>query len=207
MIVDERRLKMPRDSRYNLPYRRRRTMRTDYAKRKRLVLSGLPRLIVRPANKHITVQVIEATATGDLVLASAHSSELKKYAWKGTGGNVPAAYLTGRLAGYRAKVKGVSKAVLDVGTRPVTTGSRLYAAMGGAVDSGMEIPHGDETILPKERLRGEHIAAYGKLLSEKPDVYQKRFSAYLKQELKPEEIPTHFDETNDKIAHSFEKKA
>ena len=198
---------MVRDARYNLAYRRRRSARTDYGKRRRLVLSGLPRLIVRPANKHITVQVIEAKATGDVVLASAHSSELKKYAWRGAGGNVPAAYLTGRLAGCRAKAKGIEKAVLDVGTRPVSTGSRLYAAMDGAVDSGMDIPHGENTVLPKERLRGEHIAAYGKLLSEKPDLYEKRFSAYLKQKLKPEDIPAHFDEVTDKIAHSFEKKA
>jgi len=198
---------MPRGSRYNLAYRRRMSGRTDYAQRKRLVVSGLPRLVVRPANKHITVQVVEAKVTGDLVLASAHSSELKKYTWKGTGGNVPAAYLTGRLAAYRAKAKGIEKAILDVGTRPVSTGSRLYAAMSGAVDSGMDIPHGEETILAKERLRGEHIAAYGKLLSEKPDVYQKRFSAYLKQKLKPEDVPAHFDEVSDKMAHSFEKKA
>jgi large subunit ribosomal protein L18 len=190
-----------------LSYRRRRDERTDYGKRKRLVLSGLPRLVVRPANKHVTVQVVEAKATGALVLASAHSSELKKYAWKGAGGNVPAAYLTGRLAGYRAKSKGIEKAVLDVGTRPVSAGSRLYAAMSGAVDSGMEIPHGDETTPAKERIRGEHIAAYGKLLSDKPDMYQKRFAAYLKQKLKPEEIPAHFDEVTEKIAHSFEKKS
>lgn len=198
---------MVRGSRYNLAYRRRRNAKTDYAMRRRLVLSGLPRLTVRPANKHITVQVIEAKATGDIVLASAHSSELKKYAWKGAGGNVPAAYLTGRLAGYRAKVKGIEKAILDVGTRPVSTGSRLFAAMNGAVDSGMEIPHGDGTLPAKERLRGEHIADYGKLLSEKPDLYQKRFSTYLKRKLKPEEIPAHFDEVTEKIAHSFEKKA
>jgi large subunit ribosomal protein L18 len=205
-MIDESGLKMVTGSQYNLSYRRRRNARTDYAKRRRLVLSGLPRLVVRPGNKHVTVQVVEARAAGDAVLASAHSSELKKYTWKGSGGNVPAAYLTGRLAGYRAKGKGIEKAVLDVGTRPVSTGSRLYAAMSGAVDSGMEIPHGDDTIPAKERLRGEHIAAYSKLLSEKPDVYQKRFSAYLKHKLKPEEIPTHFDEVTEKIAHSFEKK-
>jgi len=163
-------------------------------------------LIVRPANKHITVQVVEAKATGDIVLASAHSSELKKYTWKGAGGNLPAAYLTGRLAGYRAKAKGIGKAVLDVGTRPVSSGSRLYAAMNGAVDSGIDVPHGDGTVLAKERVRGEHIAAYGKLLSEKPDVYQKRFSEYLKHKLKPEEIPAHFDEVNEKIAQSFQSK-
>jgi len=29
----------------------------------------------------------------------------------------------------------------------------------------------------------------------------------LKHKLKPEEIPLHFDEVTEKIAHSFEKKA
>ncbi len=196
---------MVKSSQYNLPYRRRRTAVTDYAMRKRLVLSGIPRLVVRPASKHITVQVVDAKVKGDVVLASAHSSELKKYAWRGSGGNVPAAYLTGTLAGYRAKTKGIETAVLDVGTRPVTVGSRMFAAMSGAVDSGLKIPHGDEVIPAKERLRGEHIAAFGKLLSQKPDVYQKRFSNYLKQNLKPEEVPTHFDEVREKISHSFEK--
>jgi large subunit ribosomal protein L18 len=204
-MIKESRSQMVKGSQYNLAYRRRRKALTDYAMRRRLVLSGLPRLVVRPANKHITVQVVEAKVKGDLVLASAHSSELKKYSWRGTGGNVPAAYLTGTLAGYRARTKGVQTAVLDVGTRPVTIGSRMFAAMSGAVDSGLKVPHGDEIIPAKDRLRGEHIAAFGKLLSQKPDLYQKRFSNYLKQNLKPEEVPAHFDEVREKISQSFEK--
>lgn len=196
---------MTKSSRYNLPYRRRRNAKTDYAMRKRLVLSGLPRLVVRPANKHITVQVIAAEAAGDRVLASAHSSELKEYSWKSAGGNVPAAYLTGALAAYRAKTKGVEEAVLDVGTRPVTAGSRLFAALSGALDSGMKIPHGGDVLPAKERVRGEHIAAYAKVLSKDATAYQKRFSDYLKHKVRPEEIPEHFDEVREKIAHSFEK--
>jgi large subunit ribosomal protein L18 len=203
--MNESRFKMAKRSQYNLPYKRRRNARTDYASRKRLVLSRQPRLVVRPANKHITVQVVEALATGDRVLASAHSSELKEYAWKGPGGNVPAAYLTGSLAGYRAKAKGLEAAVLDIGTRPVSAGSRLFAALKGALDAGIKIPHGEDILPTKERLRGEHVASYGKLLSQNTNAYQKRFSAYLKQSLKPEDLPTHFDEVREKISHSFEK--
>jgi len=198
---------MAKGSRYNLRYRRRRSAATDYGKRKRLVLSGLPRLVVRPANKHITVQIVEALATGDRVLASAHSSELKKYTWKGPGGNLPAAYLTGSLAGHRAKSKGIQTAILDVGTRPANPGSRLFAAMNGAVDSGIEVPHGEDILPTKERVRGEHIAAYGKVLSQDESLYQKRFSSYLKHKLKPEEMPAHFDQVREKISHSFEKTA
>lgn len=197
---------MTQGSQYNLPYRRRRNARTDYAKRKRLVLSGLPRLVVRPANKHITVQVVEARPTGDRVVASAHSSELTEYSWKGAGGNVPAAYLTGALAGHRAKSKGADEAVLDVGTRPVSVGSRLLAAMSGALDAGMKIPHSTDILPSKERVRGEHIAAYAKVLSKDARLYQERFSDYLKRKLKPEEIPSHFEEVRDKITHSFEKR-
>jgi large subunit ribosomal protein L18 len=204
-VIDASGVKMTKRSQYNLPYRRRRNARTDYAMRKRLVLSGLPRLVVRPANKHITVQIVEALAAGDRVLASAHSSELKEYSWKGAGGNVPAAYLTGALAGYRAKSKGVEKAVLDIGTRPVSSGSRLFAALNGAVDSGMNIPHGADVLPTKERVRGEHIAAYAKLLSKDAAAYQRRFSDYLKHKVKPEEIPAHFEEVREKITHSFEK--
>jgi len=196
---------MRRGPQYNLPYRRRRSAETDYAKRRRLVLSGLPRLVVRPANKHIVVQVVEAHAAGDTVLASAHSSELKQYAWRGPGGNLPAAYLTGRLAGHKAKQKGVETAVLDVGTRRVSTGSRLFAAMNGVIDAGIAVPHSSEILPAKERLRGEHIANYGKMLSQESDAYQKRFSMYLKHNLKPEDVPTHFEEVREKISHSFER--
>ncbi len=196
---------MVKGSRRNLPYRRRRNLRTNYAKRRRLVLSGLPRLVVRPANKHITVQVVEAQPSGDRVLVSAHSSELDHYSWRGSGGNLPAAYLTGTLAGYRARGKGIEMAVLDLGTRPATLGSRLFAALNGAVDSGLKIPHDAEVLPAKERVRGEHIAAYGKLLSQNPDAYKKRFSSYLKGELRPEDLPAHFDEVLEKISHSVEK--
>jgi len=196
---------MVKGSHYNLPYRRRRSAKTDYAKRRRLVLSGLPRLVVRLANKHITVQLVEAQPTADSVLASAHSSELKEYSWKGAGGNVPAAYLTGTLAGYRAKVKGIEKAVLDLGTRPASTGARMFAAMSGAVDSGLRIPHRSDVLPTKERVRGEHIAAYAKILAQDANSYQKQFSAYLKRKLKPEDVPSHFEEVREKIVHSFEK--
>ena len=164
-------------------------------------------MVVRPANKHITVQVVEAHATGDKILASAHSSELRKYSWKGSGGNLPAAYLTGSLAGHRAKSKGIETAILDVGTRSPTMGSRLFAALSGALDSGVKIPHGADILPPKERLRGDHIAAYAKGISEKPDRYQKSFSGYLKNKLRPEDVPAHFDEVRDKISHSFQGKA
>jgi len=51
---------LARGPRYNVPYRRRRDRKTDYEKRKSLILSNAPRLVVRTTNKHTIVQVTEA---------------------------------------------------------------------------------------------------------------------------------------------------
>jgi len=79
--------------------------------------------------------VIEAKPDGDRVLASAHSSELKEFGWKGSCGNIPAAYLTGLLAGRRAKAGGISEAILDIGLYARGPGSRIFAAAKGALNA------------------------------------------------------------------------
>jgi large subunit ribosomal protein L18 len=193
----------PRD---NLPFRRRREKRTDYKSRRALVSSGIPRLVVRGTNKHMTVQLVEANPKGDKILASANSTELgKKYGWKLHCGNVPSAYLTGLMAGVKAKNKGFTKAVLDIGLRKGTKGCRSFAALKGAVDSGLEIPH-DKKIFPDEsRIRGEHIASYGKMLAKDQDTYNKRFSKYIGAGIKSEEFPKYFEETKNRILEGTDK--
>lgn len=190
---------MAKGPRYRLAFRRRREGKTDYRKRKALLLSGLPRLVVRPTLKNIHVQIVETGEEGDRTVASASSKELRKFDWKGGTGNVPAAYLTGLLAGKRAIAKGISRAVLDLGPRRATAGSRAFAALKGALDAGLEVPHG-EGVLPQEsRIRGEHIASYAKLLLESKGGYGGSFSLYLKAGLEPERIPDQFDRVKSAI--------
>jgi large subunit ribosomal protein L18 len=185
---------------YNLPFRRRREKRTDYKARKALISSGLPRLVVRGTNKHMTVQLVEAHPTGDKVIASANSVELaKRFSWKIHCGNVPSAYLTGLLAGVKAKNKGLSKAVLDMGLRKASKGCRIFAALKGAVDSGIEIPHDDEVFPEDSRLCGEHIAEYGKILAKDQETYSKHFSKYISTGVKMEDFSKYFEETKNKI--------
>ncbi|MEM3078607.1 MAG: hypothetical protein QXR38_03830, partial [Nitrososphaerales archaeon] len=62
---------MARGADYNVPFRRKREKKTNYRKRRALVLSGLPRLVIRPTNKNIVVQIIEAKPEGDYALVSA----------------------------------------------------------------------------------------------------------------------------------------
>ncbi len=142
---------------YLMQFKRRRKKKTNYKKRLALVKSGKTRLVIRKSLSNISIQFINFDHQGDKTIASAKSTELKKIGWNKTG-NIPAAYLTGLLAGKKAKDKKIEEAILDLGLQTSTKGSRLYAALKGVLDSGIKIPHSEE-ILPKEdRIRGKHIS-------------------------------------------------
>ncbi|MEB3774919.1 MAG: 50S ribosomal protein L18 [Desulfurococcales archaeon] len=197
---------MGRGPRYRVPLKRRRQGKTNYRKRFRMIISGKPRLVVRRSNEYITVQVVEARIEGDRVIAAAHSRELyKHYGWLGDGNNTSAAYLTGLLAGYRALLKGVEEAILDIGLHAPVKGSRVFAALKGALDAGLKIPHSEEVLPDPERIRGEHVAGYAaKLREEDEDTYKRMFSRYLERGLKPEDLPGHFDEVLSRIKGEYE---
>ena len=196
---------MAKDSRYRVPLRRRREGKTDYQARKALVLSRKPRLVTRSTLKNFTAQIIVAKPYGDEVLAAAHSRELKKkYGWKAPTGNVPTAYLTGLLCGLKAKAKGVSEAILDIGLISPTKGSKIFAALSGVIDAGIDVPHDEEKIV-KERIKGEHIAKYGKSLGAGSEGYSAKFSKYLGQKLSPEKLPEHFAKVKADVVGSFKK--
>lgn len=133
--------------------KRRREGKTDYKKRLAFVASGRPRLVVRRSLKNINLQLIEYQEEGDKVLASANSRELIKLGWKHSRGNIPAAYLTGFLLGHKAKK--VKEAILDMGLYKSIKGNVIYAALKGAVDAGLNVPH-DPKVLPEGRVTGEH---------------------------------------------------
>ncbi|KAF9327977.1 60S ribosomal protein L5 [Linnemannia elongata] len=128
------------------------------------------RLVVRFTNADIVCQIVYAKLQGDFVLASAYAHELPKYGVKGGLTNWAAAYCTGLLVARRVltklgladKYEGVSepdgtismteaiedaprpfKCFLDVGLKRTSTGSRVFAAMKGASDGGVFIPHGE----------------------------------------------------------------
>src|SRR3989441_2634721 len=186
--------------RYSLPYRRRREGKTDYKLRRALVKSGKPRAVVRLSNQYVTVQITDATINGDIVRASASSKELPSLGWKGGLGNLPAAYLTGALAARRAIARGIKEAILDIGLKGATKGSKLFAALKGLADSGLLVPHSPERLPPMERIGGNHIAAYAKSLAGEHYLYKKRFSAYLNPGLKPEDLSGHFSEGRKKLS-------
>jgi large subunit ribosomal protein L18 len=198
---------MAKTASYRVQFRRRREGKTDYQSRRALVTSRLPRLVTRASLRHINVQVVEATPTGDRVLTSANSQELRKYGWQTACGNTPSAYLTGLLCGVRAAGKGVKKAVADIGLHQPTKGARIFASLKGFVDAGVEVPHSAEKLPDEKRVRGQHIADYAKgLVSSNPQQYEKAFARYLKNDFPPEKVPEQFDAAKETITALLPKE-
>jgi len=187
------------------------------------------RFIVRLTNSDVICQIAEAKIAGDRVISCAYAHELSDYGMPISLKNYPAAYATGLLVARRVlkKLKLDSKyqgntgnvgedynveeltdgprpffALLDVGLRRTTTGSRVFAALKGAVDGGIEIPHSDRRFvgydseqkkLDPEVLRkhifGLHVTEYmTKVKTEEPQKYEKLFSQYTKKGIKADAL-------------------
>ena len=122
--------------------------------------------------------------------------------------NYAAVYCTGLLCARRALAKlGLEstefdeengrrafKAYLDVGLARTTTGAKIFAALKGAVDGGLNIPHSEKRFpgfnKEKDAVDGEimrkyifagHVSDYMRQLSEdEPEAYAKQFSRFIK---------------------------
>ena len=112
-------------------------------------------ITVNITNENTQVQILKPGMAGDKVVASAHSRYLIEKGWKGSRKNIPAAYLTGYIAGKKALGKGAKDAILYTGTRKYT--QRMAAALKGVIDAGVQVPADSETFPPDERINGEHL--------------------------------------------------
>jgi large subunit ribosomal protein L18 len=190
-----------KNSTYHVPFRRRREGKTNYYRRRELLKSGKIRLVVRCTLSHTIVQFAKAELEGDRILVSATSKELiNKYGWKAPTGNLPAAYLTGFLAGLKAKKAGIDEAILDVGIKKPVRGSRIYAGLKGVLDAGVFVSHSKEVLPDEDRIKGKHIASYWEILGSSEE-RERRFSQYIKNGLTPDKLPEHFEE----VKHNLEK--
>lgn len=140
---------------YSVILRRLREEKTNYKKRKLMLMSRADFVTVQISNENTLVQIHKPQFTGDKVVASAHSRFLISKGWKGSRKNVPAAYLTGYLAGKKALASGTSSAILYSGTRKYT--QRMAAALKGVIDAGLKIPASEETLPAEERINGQHL--------------------------------------------------
>lgn len=187
------------------------------------------RLIVRFSNTDICCQIAYARLEGDYIVSAAYAHELPRYGVKVGLTNYAAAYCTGLLLARRILQKfnldkmyegateidgdyfcvedqddgpGAFRCCLDVGLARTSTGAKVFAAMKGAVDGGLDIPHSvkrfpgydnEEKSLAadvhRNHIFGLHVAEYMKQLQEEDEeAFKKQFSKYIKNGVKPDNM-------------------
>eukprot|EP01039_Chlorochromonas_danica_P009013 gene9013-9947_t len=94
------------------------------------------------------------------------------------------------------------RALLDVGIKNTTTGAKVFGAMKGASDGGLDIPHSHkrfpgynrdtkqfEAETHKARIMGEHVADYMREMEEDDEEnYKKHFAKYLEADIEADDI-------------------
>ncbi|TRY63525.1 hypothetical protein TCAL_04899 [Tigriopus californicus] len=198
------------------------------------------RMIVRCSNKDICCQIAYARLEGDKIVAAAYSHELPRYGVKVGLSNYAAAYCTGLLLARRVLQKfnldsiypgqtkvdgehfmvedaadspGAFRACLDVGLARTSTGARVFGAMKGAADGGLDIPHSEKRFpgydaeeksfnaqVHRDHIFGKHVADYMKSLKEEDDdAYKRQFSIYIKNGVNAESIEGMYKKAHESI--------
>jgi large subunit ribosomal protein L5e len=180
------------------------------------------RFVIRITNKDIIAQVFSADLTHDVCLASAYAHELRRYGVQNGLTNWAAFYCVGLLLARRVNKtfnleyegnteingedynvepnfegKAPFKALLDVGLVRTTTGARVFGALKGACDGGIDVPHNDRRFpgskregeefkgdaeIVKKYIFGGHVADYMRSLQENSeDAYNRQFTRYIAQ--------------------------
>lgn len=208
------------------------------------------RLIVRLSNRDITCQIAYARIEGDRIVCAAYSHELPRYGVKVGLTNYAAAYCTGLLVARRILNKlgldslysgctdvtgeeylveplddgpGAFRCYLDVGLTRTTTGARVFGAMKGAVDGGLNIPHSvkrfpgynseEKTLdaaVHREHIFGQHVAKYMKELEgDDEEAFKRQFSRYIKLGIRADDIESIYKKCHANIRSdpAYKKKA
>lgn len=174
--------------------RRRRSAVTNYKKRIALLKGGMSRIVVRKSNRSIIMQVVKYGESGDKVVKSANSKELKGIGWEPRC-NIPTAYLTGMLLAKKLDSK-TEDFALDTGLYRPVKGSVIFAAAKGFQDAGANL-HGNIEF-DSSRLSGAHIASNASSMPD--DKYKSVFSNYIKSGFDPKSISQRFEKTKNELA-------
>lgn len=96
-----------------------------------------PRLAVHRSHRHISAQVIDDVNGRTLVSASSVEAGVREQLGNGSGSNISAAQVVGRLLGDRAKQAGIERVVFDRGG--FAYHGRVAAVAEGARAQGLEL--------------------------------------------------------------------
>jgi len=187
------------------------------------------RLVVRFSNKDVTCQIVYSAIAGDVVVCAAYSHELPRYGLKCGLTNWSAAYATGLLLARRVLTKfgladtytGVEEpegeefsvepvedgprpffCLLDAGLKRTSSGSKIFGALKGALDGGLDIPYGEKRFIGYDRKKkkvdteimrkyiyGGHVSEYMEELQEEdPESYRRQFAKCIAAEVEPDDV-------------------
>jgi len=102
---------------------------------------------------------------------------------------------------------------LDVGCRTTTTGCRIFGALKGAADGGLDIPHSNKRFpgydrdakeydadMHKERIFGGHVGEYMEYLEEEDNQkYQECFASYIANDVEADGLEELYEGVHEKI--------
>src|ERR687889_2411588 len=177
-----------------------RNKKTNYRKRKAVLISRRNFITIKTSNQNIHCQLIQPNLRGDTVISFSNSTELGKYGWKGSSNNLSASFLVGLLMGRKMLGKNNNSAILYTGKTSFT--SKVAACLKGIAFSGVKIPLSEDSLPDDDRINASHVASYASSLKNDQDFYNKRFSKLLRNNLNPEDYPKHFEEIKNKIFSS-----
>lgn len=195
------------------------------------------RMIVRITNKDIICQIAYARIEGDVIICAAYAHELPRFGVKVGLTNYAAAYCTGLLLARRVLQKfnldsiyegndnidgdeylveseegkpGAFRCYLDVGLARTSTGAKVFGAMKGAVDGGLEIPHSTKRFpgydaeskefsaeVHRDHIFGKHVGNYMQQLQEEDEeAFKKQFSQFIKAGVTPDSMEEMYEKAH-----------
>merc|ERR1712216_1031812 len=110
------------------------------------------------------------------------------------------------------------KVCLDVGLQTTSTGARVFGALKGALDGGLNIPHsvrrfpcgekdGHDAELPRKYVYGGHIGEYMEQMEEDDEeMYKEHFSRYIAADINNDNMEDTWQAVYDKIREDPEHK-
>ena len=124
-----------------------------------MLRGGALRAIVRVSNTQVVCQLAQFDPEGDRIVASFSGNNLAAYGWPvgASTKSVPACYVAGYALGKSALSAGHDSAILDIGLASSSPGNRIFAALKGMIDAGLDVPHGDGVLPSDDRANGAHI--------------------------------------------------
>jgi len=198
------------------------------------------RFVVRRTNRDIICQIFSSDLTHDVCMASAYSHELRRYGIQYGLTNWAAFYCVGLLLARRVNKKfnleyegnaditgedynvdpnlesnAPFKALLDVGLVRTTTGARVFGALKGACDGGVDIPHNDRRFpgskrdgeefkgdpeVVKKYIFGGHVADYMRNLQDNnEDSFNRQFKQYIDAGIGPDDLEKLYKKAHESI--------